>query len=136
MPRKTIVTVPGLSPPTGVMSTAVVAEAGRLLFVSGLLARDAGGAIVAAGDIRAQTRKVCENLRAAVEAAGGTLADVVRLDVYVRDIDGLADIHAVRREFFAADPPASTLVEVSRFTHPDALIEISAIAALPAAAPR
>ncbi len=132
MPRKTIVTVPGLSRPTGAMSTAVVAGAGRLLFVSGLLARDAGGAIVAPGDVRAQTRKVCENLKAAVEAAGGTLADVVRVDVYVKDMGALADIHAVRREFFPVDPPASTLVEISRFTHPDALIEMSAIAALPA----
>lgn len=131
MPGKSIVAVPGLARPSGVMSTAVAADAGRLLFVSGQLARDASGALVGAGDVRVQTRQVCENLRLAVESAGGTLADVVRVDVYVKDMASLVDIHAVRREFFAVDPPASTLVEVSRFTHPDALVEISAIAVLP-----
>jgi enamine deaminase RidA (YjgF/YER057c/UK114 family) len=74
---------------------------------------------------------VCENLQAAMRAAGGSLADIVRVDVYIREMAGFPDIHAIRREFFGPNPPASTMVAVSAFTHPDMLIEINAIAVLP-----
>lgn len=130
MPRKSVVVVPGISKPSGVWSTAVAVEAKKLLFIAGLLARDASGALVGVGDIGAQTRQVCENLKASVEAAGGTLADLVRVDVYITDMNHFDAIHAVRREYFPVDPPASTMVEVKRFTHLDAMIEINAIAAL------
>jgi 2-iminobutanoate/2-iminopropanoate deaminase len=130
MSRKKVVPVPGLSKPGGVWSTAVVVETKKLLFVSGLLARDANGTLVGVGDITAQTRQVCENLKKSVEAAGGTLEDLVRVDVYITDMAHFDKIHAVRRGFFPKDPPASTMVEIKRFTHPDALIEINAIAAL------
>jgi enamine deaminase RidA (YjgF/YER057c/UK114 family) len=106
----------------------VVAATGRLVFISGMVSRGADGRVVGVGDIEAQTRQVCENVKAAVEAAGGTLANVCRVDVYVRNMENLAPIHKVRREFFPSPPPASTLVEVSKFTHPDYLIEMSAIA--------
>lgn len=130
MPRKHVVAVPGVSKPGGVWSSAVVAEAQRFLFIAGMIARNEEGALVGAGDIRAQTRQVCENLKKAVEAAGGTLDDFVRVDVYITDMNHFDDIHAVRRTYFPQDPPASTMVEVKRFTHIDALIEINAIAAL------
>ena len=130
MPRKSVVPVPGLSKPGGVWSTAVVVEPGRMLYIAGLLARNEKGELVGRGDIRAQTRQVCENLRKAVEAAGGTLADLVRVDVYITDMGHFDDIHAVRREFFPVDPPASTMVQITRFTDPNALIEINAIAAV------
>jgi 2-iminobutanoate/2-iminopropanoate deaminase len=131
MARKTVVPVPGISKPGGVWSTAVIVEAKRLLFISGLLARDENGNLVGAGDVSAQTRQVCENLKRSVEAAGGTLEDFVRVDVYITDMAHFDAIHAVRRTYFPKDPPASTMVEIKRFTHPDALIEINAIAALP-----
>ena len=102
-----------------------------MVFVSGMLAKDASGALVGPGDITAQTRQVCENLKAAMDAAGGTLDDICRVDVHIRDMAHFAAIHAVRRDYFPGTPPASTMVEVSGFTHPDALIEISAIAVLP-----
>jgi reactive intermediate/imine deaminase len=131
MPRKSVVAVPGISKPGGVWSTAVVVESGKLLFISGLLARDQDGTLVGVGDIRAQTRQVCENLKRSVEAAGGTLDDLVRVDVYITNMEHFDDIHAVRRQYFPKEPPASTMVEIKRFTHKDALIEINAIAALP-----
>jgi enamine deaminase RidA (YjgF/YER057c/UK114 family) len=62
--------------------TSVVAP---LLFVSGLLARDANGAIVGVNDIGAQTRRICETLRSIVAAAGGSLESIVRLDSFVTD---------------------------------------------------
>ena len=77
------------------------------------------------------TRQVCENVKAAVEAAGGTLADICRVDVFITDMRHFDAIHAVRRQYFSDPPPASTMVVVSGFTHPLALIEITAIAVLP-----
>ena len=78
----------------------------------------------------AQAHQVCRNLQAAVEAAGGTLDDIARVDVYVRNMRDFDAIHAVRREYFQGVAPASTMVEVSQFVHKDYLIEINAIAVL------
>ena len=83
------------------------------------------------GSIEAQTRQVCENLKAACEAAGGTLEDICRVDVYVRNIEHFEIIHKVRREYFKSPVPASTMVEVSKMVKPEYLIEISAIAVIP-----
>jgi len=121
----------GLSKPTGHWTTVTTARPGKLVFVSGLTAKNERGELAGVGDVRAQTRQVCENLRAAMRAAGGSLADIVRVDVYVKEMAGFADIHDIRREYFGPNPPASTMVAVSAFTHPDMLIEINAIAVLP-----
>ena len=114
--------------PAGHFAQAIAADGGRLVFISGMVAQRADGTIAGIGDIEAQTRQVCENVKWAVEAAGGTLANVCRVDVYVRNMENLAPIHKVRREYFPSPPPASTLVEVSKFTHPDYMIEMNAIA--------
>lgn len=120
-----------ISQPSGHFSQAtVIAARGRLLFISGMTARRPDGTVAGIGDIEAQTRQVCENLRAAVTAAGGTLDDICRVDVFVRNMEHFAIIHKVRREYFAPPAPASTLVEVAKMTSPDYLIEISAIAVL------
>ena len=119
-----------LPTPSGHFAQAIEIEAkGRLVFISGMVAKGADGSVVGAGDIEAQTRQVCENLKAAIEAAGGTLDDICRVDVFVRNMEHFEKIHKVRREYFkSAPPPASTMVEVSKFTSPDYLIEINAIA--------
>src|SRR4051812_6551448 len=120
-----------LRAPSGHFSQAIEVEAkGRLVFLSGMTARRADGTIAGVGDIEAQTRQVCDNLKAAVEAAGGTMDDICRVDVYVRNMEHFDKIHAVRREYFKAPAPASTMVEVSKFTSPDYLIEINAIAVI------
>ncbi len=74
---------------------------------------------------------MCQNLEAAVKAAGGTLDDIARVDVYVRNMEDFEDIHAVRRQYFTGAASASTMVEVSKFVNKDYLIEINAIAVLP-----
>jgi 2-iminobutanoate/2-iminopropanoate deaminase len=130
MPKQQIVSE-RLRVPSGHFSHATMIEArGRLVFISGMTARRPDGSIAGIGDIEVQTRQVCENLKAAIEAAGGTLDDICRLDVYVRDIGQFEAIHKVRREYFRSPPPASTMVEVTRLAAPDYLIEINAIAAL------
>ena len=130
MPKQEIVS-PALAEPNGHFAQATVAEAtGRLLFISGMTARNREGGVTGVGDISAQTHQVCQNLQAAVEAAGGTLDDLVRVDVYVRNMEDFDAIHAVRREYFRNGAPASTMVEVSKFVNKDYLIEINAIAVL------
>src|SRR5579863_3004301 len=131
MPKKQIVSAK-LRAPSGHFSHATMAEArGRLVFISGMTARRADGSIAGVGDIEAQTRQVCENIKAAVEAAGGTMDDICRVDVYIRNMEQFDAIHRVRREYFREPLPASTMVEVVKMTHPDCLIEISAIAVIP-----
>ena len=128
MPKREI-SSDAIRKPSGVFSQATAVEAkGRLVFVSGMTARRPDGTIAGVGDIGAQTRQVCENIKAAVEAAGGTLDDVCRVDVYVRNMEHFDAIHKVRREFFKPPLPASTMVEVTKMTSPDYLIEINAIA--------
>jgi 2-iminobutanoate/2-iminopropanoate deaminase len=118
-----------LAEPSGHFSQAIAMPAkGVLVFVSGMTARRPDGKIVGIGDVEEQARQVCENLRAALEAAGGTLDDVCRVDVYLRNIGDRERVNKVRREFFSAPPPASTLVEVSKLASPEFLVEISAIA--------
>ena len=115
--------------PVGHFSQAIAIEAkGKLVFLSGMTARRPDGTIAGIGDIEAQTRQVCENLKSALEAAGGTMDDICRVDVYVRNIEHFESIHKVRREYFKAPAPASTMVEVTKMVSAEYLIEISAIA--------
>jgi len=131
MPRQQIVS-PRIGKPSGHFAHANAIEArGRMVFISGMTSKAADGSVVGVGDIEAQTRQMCENVKAAVEAAGGTMSDICRVDVYVKDMGGFDIIHRVRREYFPEPPPASTMVAVSGFTHPDYLIEMAAIAVIP-----
>lgn len=128
MPKTQIVSKK-LAKPSGHFSHATMIEAsGRLVFISGMVAKGADGTLVGPGDIEAQTRQVCENVKAAIEEAGGTMDDICRVDVYVRNMEHFDKIHKVRREFFKEPAPASTMVEVTKFTSPDWLIEMNAIA--------
>jgi 2-iminobutanoate/2-iminopropanoate deaminase len=131
MPKREIST-DAIRKPIGNFSQATVVEAkGRLVFVSGMTARRPDGSIAGVGDIREQTRQVCENIKAAVEAAGGALEHVCRVDVYVRNMEHFDTIHEVRRQYFNPPLPASTMVEVTKMVSPDYLIEINAIAVVP-----
>lgn len=126
------ITTDKIRKPSGVFSQATVVEAeGRLVFISGMTARRADGTIAGVGDITAQAKQVCENIKAAVEGAGGTLDHVCRVDVYIRNMEHFQAIHEVRKQYFRPPLPASTMVEVSKMTSPEFLIEISAIAVIP-----
>jgi enamine deaminase RidA (YjgF/YER057c/UK114 family) len=126
---------PALAKPVG-FSHGVEATGGRLLFIAGQVARDGAGNVVGKGDLAAQFRQVCENLRTVVAAAGGQLADVVKLTIYVLDTDDykrhLREIGAVYREYFGKHFPAMTLVGArDLFDAADGcLIEIEGVAAL------
>ena len=110
---------------------AVLAPArGTFVFVSGITARTADGTIVAVGDIEGQTRQVLENLKTILVEVGGDLEDVVRIVTYLRDMKDHPTVHALRREYFGDNPPASTSVQVSRLFDERQLIEIEATAIL------
>lgn len=109
-------------------SHVVVATGQRLIFISGQLARDAGGRIVGPGDMRAQIRQVGENLRVALAAAGASLDDLIKTTTFVTDIDEFFKHADLRAAYLGAALPASTTVEVRRLSHPDLMVEIEAVA--------
>lgn len=107
---------------------------GTTLYLSGQVAQDGRGELVGRGDFPAQARQTLENLRAMVEAGGGTLANVVKLTVYLTDVRYRQDLAPIREAFFGPKLPASTLITTPALAHPDYLIEIEAVAFVPGGA--
>ena len=123
------VTAPGVpEPPAGLFSNCLVA--GDTIYVSGQHAGGAGGAPEGDRSMAGQTRTTLAKIKALVEAAGASMADIVKLTVYTTDISQRAAISEGRRGFFAGDFPCSTLVEVKALVHPELTIEIEAVAVL------
>ena len=121
----------GLPEPISHYTDVVVAGPGRTIYVSGCGAIDESGKLVGRGDITAQTRKTLDNIKLSLAAAGATLADVVKVTVYLASVDDRQKVNEVRKEYFGAAKPASTLIEISRFAIDGMLIEIEAVAVAP-----
>ena len=102
---------------------------GNQVFVSGTVGRGADGAVVAGG-VYEQSKQIIENIRIALEQAGGSLNDVVCTRTYLVDIDTQDDFARAHHEAFGDIRPASTLVEVSRLASPEMLVEIEADAVI------
>ncbi|HEX2500535.1 MAG TPA: RidA family protein [Methylomirabilota bacterium] len=130
MPRHVLLDPPGLPAPISHYSNGVKVE--DTVYVSGQVALDADGRLVGPGDVVAQTRQVLENIRKVLAAGEATLDDVVKVTVYLANVDDRPRVNEVRQAFFGANRPASTLVEVSRLALPGLLVEIEAVAVLPA----
>src|SRR5256714_836773 len=124
---------PELGSPPG-YSQIVEVTAGRILFIAGQTALDRNGNVVGSNDFAAQASQVFNNLSIALKATGCTAANLVKLTVFLTDMDNLARYREARNRFFASvTPPAApavTLVEVSKLYGPDFLIEVEAIAAV------
>src|SRR4030081_996528 len=105
--------------------------AGGWIWISGMLALDKTGTLIGVDDVIAQATRVHENIKVVLDKAGATFADVVKVTVYLRRIEDRAAVNTVRRQFFGKSRPASTLVEVSAFVIPGALLEIDAVAKTP-----
>jgi 2-iminobutanoate/2-iminopropanoate deaminase len=121
--------VEGLPEPFSHYTDAV--SVGDLLFVSGCVSVDEGGAVVGAGDVVAQARQVFVNLGLILEAAGSSFADVAKVTTFLTDIADRSRINPIRQEFFGEARPASTLVEVSALVLPEFLLEVEAVALIP-----
>ena len=103
----------------------------QLLFVSGCVPVDAEGGLVGGDDVVEQARQTFANIGAVLDTAGSSFADVVKVTVFLTDIDDRPKINPVRQEVFGESRPASTLVEVSRLAIPGAKIEVEAVAVVP-----
>ena len=129
-PERQELKVAGLPAPLSHYTDAV--RFGNILFVSGLTAHDAEGRLVGGTDAAKQTRQILMNLKLVLDAAGATMADVLKVTVFLTNIDDRAAINPVRQEFFGSARPASTLIEVSRLALPEMKVEIEAVVGLPA----
>lgn len=122
-----------LAPPIGAYSPAI--QVGNMLFISGQVALDGDGNVVAVGDMSAQAQEVFRNLGSVLAAAGGGPEDLVSLTIFVTDMSRRGEVAAARRAFVREPFPASSLVGVSELAHPDLLVEVEAIAVLDDATP-
>jgi 2-iminobutanoate/2-iminopropanoate deaminase len=104
-------------------------KAGNLLFVSGQIPIDPATGVVVDGDISTQTRRVFQNLKAILTAAGTSFDAVVRTTVYLSDINDFAAMNEVYGTFFSAPAPARSTVQVARLPR-DARVEIDVIATI------
>jgi enamine deaminase RidA (YjgF/YER057c/UK114 family) len=124
---------PELGNPPG-YSQIVAVSTGRIIFISGQTALDSDGNVVGKSDFAAQAAQVFGNLAVALRGCGCTAAHLVKLTVFLTDMNHLASYREARNRFFASvTPPAApavTLVEVSKLYGPDFLIEIEAVAAV------
>jgi enamine deaminase RidA (YjgF/YER057c/UK114 family) len=122
-----------LMQPAGYSHIAKV-SGGTTVYLAGQVAADASGKLIGEGNFEAQAEQVFKNLKAAVEAAGGAMTDIVKMNVYlVAEVDPgeVPKFRAIRDRYVnTAHPPASTLVVVSRLARPGWLIEIEAIAVI------
>ena len=127
-PTNKLIRAKGLAEPISHYTDAVVA--GKTVYVSGQGAQDAQGKLVGRGDVVAQTRQVLDNMKTALAAAGGTLDDVTKVTVYLKNVDDRPKVNEVRKEYFKDNKPASTLIEISRFAIDGMLVEFEAVAVL------
>ncbi len=131
--EKTIINPPILARPIG-FSHGILVKGGRLLFLAGQTGSNAGGQIISPGNVVAQYEQVLRNLQAVVEAAGGRMQDITKLNIFVRDRDDylahLKSLGAVHRSFFGAYYPAMALFEVSRFFQDETLVEVEGLAVI------
>ncbi|GAA1142224.1 RidA family protein [Nocardioides aquiterrae] len=124
------ISVEGLAEPISHYCHAV--RYGDLLFVSGCAPFDDDGNVVAPGDVVGQTEFVLEQMGQILAAAGGSFADVLKVTVFLTDVADRQTINPVRQKYFGDARPASTLIGVTELAVPGMLVEIEAVAGLPA----
>jgi 2-iminobutanoate/2-iminopropanoate deaminase len=120
----------GVFEPPSYSQAVKVTDAKAIVYVAGQVAYDKDGSPMHRGDFRGQAREAFRAIKALVEAQGGTLDNVVKINTYVTDIRYRVDLVPVREEFFGKKGPASTLIAVPALAHPDWMIEVEAVAVL------
>jgi len=111
----------------GPYSQGIAVEGRRLIFTAGQIPIDPQSGRIVGGDIREQTRRVLENLKAVLEAAGAGLEHVVKTTVFLADMGDFAGMNEAYAEYFPENPPARSAVQVARLPK-DVRIEIECIA--------
>jgi reactive intermediate/imine deaminase len=126
MPTNTLIRAKGLAEPISHYSDAV--RAGNTIYVSGQAAVDENGHLVGRDDVVAQTRKVLDNMKLVLAAAGATLDDVTKVTVYLAHAADRPRVNEVRKAYFKDNKPASTLIGINEFAIEGMLVEIEAVA--------
>jgi 2-iminobutanoate/2-iminopropanoate deaminase len=124
--ERTVVSTPNAPVAIGPYSQGIVAQ-GTMVFTAGQVGFDPASGALVAGDIKAQTRRALENVKAILEKGGATLQSVVKTTVFLKEMGEFAAMNEVYAEFFPAPAPARSTVEVARLPR-DARVEIEAIA--------
>ena len=108
---------------------SALVKAGNTLYIAGQVAKTPDGTLVGPGDAEAQVRQTWKNIESAVQAGGGTLADVVKTTTFVTSMEYISATRKIRSELFpAGNGPPGTIVEVANLATPGVLVEIEAIA--------
>jgi 2-iminobutanoate/2-iminopropanoate deaminase len=127
---RTAIATKGAPVAIGPYSQAVVAPAGQLVFCSGQIALDpTTGEMVGAGDVRAQTERVLDNLGAVLAAAGASFATVVKTTIFLADLQDFGNVNEIYARYVPSQPPARATVQAAGLPR-GALVEIDAIAAV------
>ncbi len=129
--KKTIINPDTIAPPVSKYSHAVRIETGdtAFIFVAGQIALDPNGNLVGENDIVRQTEFIFEQIATILQAAGGSLGDVVKANIYTTDMSQYGKVAEVRNRYFADNPPATTFVEVSKLVREGWMVEIEVVAA-------
>jgi reactive intermediate/imine deaminase len=119
--------------PVGTYSHSVRVETqdGTWIYVSGQIASDPEGNLVAPNDLPGQSERVFENVKAILEANGASFADVVKLQTFVTTQEGFAEMREIRSRYLTSELPVSTAVQVAALVVPDAVIEVDVVAVIP-----
>ncbi len=125
---KSVVFTKNAPAPIGPYNQGIIAQ-GQFLYTAGQVAIDPTTGQILQGDIKVQTRQVMNNVKAIIEQAGGTMQQIVKTTVFLKDMDEFASMNEVYAEFFPSHPPARSTVEVARLPK-DFKVEIDAIAVL------
>lgn len=117
--------------------TVRIRNVSNLVFISGQVALNADGEVSGVGDIEKQLEQVYKNLKANLEAVEASFKDVIKINIYMLDIDGGRDaLRRVQKKYFGdLKPPANTLVEIKRLARPEFLVEIEAVVAVESTKP-
>ena len=113
-------------PPEGTWSNCLVVE--RHVYIAGMTARSAEFNTIVGDNAYEQSKVIFDKIKSLIEAAGGTMADIVKVNIFLTDINDRQQVWEARREYFEGDFPVSTLLEVSKLVHPDMSVEIAAVA--------
>lgn len=129
----TFINPPAVAGPGGYSQAAIIdLGTAKMVMMSGQIALDKQGNLVGKDDLEKQTEQAFRNIKIIVEAAGGTMDNIVKLNYFITDASKVKAIRTVRDQFINTKmPPASTLVQVSRLFREDLLIEIEATAVIP-----
>ena len=115
-------------PPEGTWSNCLVID--RHVYIAGMTSRSDEFNTIVGDNAYEQSKVIFDKIRALIEGAGGTMADIVKVNIFLTDVNDRQQVWEARREYFDGDFPVSTLLEISKLVHPDMLVEIEAVGIL------